>query len=108
MVEVEANDIDDEEGSRGCRYLLCYNPLKAEQDAAFRSAALEEAEEELQRIAKLLTAKHRGRATNPKNIVIQIGKELARKNVQSFFEITYDGHQMCYLRNEVALAKEAQ
>ena len=105
--EVPESDIDDDEGFTGCRYLLCYNPLKAEQDAAFRSAALQEAEDELQKIARLLTAKHRGRATNPKNIMIQVGKELTRKNVQSFFEINYDGSQMSYSRNEAALAKEA-
>jgi hypothetical protein len=41
FLEVEASDIDDEEGTSGCRYLLCFNPIKTEQDAAFQSATLE-------------------------------------------------------------------
>jgi len=105
-LEIPASVVEDDEDSKGCRYMLCYNPVKAEQDAAFRSAALQEAENELQRIGRLLTTPHRGRASNPKNIMIQVGKELTRKNVQSFFEIHYDGQQLSYSRNETVLAKE--
>jgi len=105
-LEVPADAIEDEEGTDGCRYLLCYNPEKAEQDAAFRSAALQEAEEELQRISQLLGKPHRGRASNPKNVMIKVGQQLTRKNMQGFFEISYDGRQLSYALQEEALARE--
>jgi rubrerythrin len=36
--------VPDEKKDEGVRYILCYNPTKSIQDAAFRQAALQEAE----------------------------------------------------------------
>ncbi|WP_303800284.1 transposase [Alicyclobacillus macrosporangiidus] len=61
-LEVPASEIDDDEKDAQTRYILCYNPDKARQDAAYREAALEEAAQALQELSQRLTQPHWGRA----------------------------------------------
>lgn len=98
----------DGEKDKDVRYILCYNPIKAIQDAAFRQAALQEAEEDLHAFAeRLVKPGKRGRKPDPKNTIVKVAEILTKKNMQAYFDVHYDGQTLTFTRNEGALAKEA-
>jgi hypothetical protein len=89
------------------RYILCYNPTKAIQDATFRQAALQEAEEALHAYAEhLVKPGKRGRKPDPKNTIVKVAEILTQKNMQAYFDVDYDGQTLTFHCNEAALAKE--
>jgi hypothetical protein len=93
-----------------CVYILCYNcynPTKAIQYAAFRQAALQEAEEALHAYAeRLVKSGKRGRKPDPKNTIVKVAEILTQKNMQAYFDVDYDGQTLTFHCNEAALAKE--
>jgi hypothetical protein len=91
----------------GVRYILCYNPTKASQDAVFRQAALQVAEEALHSYAeRLVKPGKRGRKPDPKNTIVKVAEILTQKNMQAYFDVDYDGQTLTFHCNEAALAKE--
>jgi hypothetical protein len=82
---------------KSVRYILCYNPTKAIQNAAFRQAALQEAEEALHAYAeRLVKLGKQGRKTDPKNTIIKVAEILTQKTMQSFFDVDYDGQTLTF------------
>jgi hypothetical protein len=79
------------------RYILCYNPTKAIQNAAFRQADLQEAEEALHAYAeRLVKLGKQGRKPDPKNTIIKVAEILPQKTMQSFFDVDYDGQTLTF------------
>jgi hypothetical protein len=107
-LEVAADaPVADDDPCDGARYILCHNPLKAVQDLAFRTSAMEQAETELAKLATNLVVKRRGRKADPKRVMVRVGDILTHKGMQAFFDLVYDSRTLTWSRNEVALAKEA-
>lgn len=107
FLEVPTAEVHDEEISPDARYVLCYNPVKAMQDEAFRKTAMDEAEKALEDAQESLARPKRGRKADPQKVLLKIAEALSKKGVQSFWEIDYDGQTLSYKRHEMALAKEA-
>jgi len=106
-LEVPASEVDDEESQENARYILCYNPVKAVQDKAFRNAALEEAEKALTELQQRLAQPKRGRKPDPKRTMVKVAEILTKKGMQTFFEIDFDGQMLSFRQAETALVKEA-
>lgn len=106
-LEVSATQVEDDEKNEDTRYILCYNPLKALHDKAFRMTAMEEAEKALSELQQRLIKPKRGRKPDPKRTMVKVGEILTKKGVQAFLEIDYDGQELTYQRNEAALVKES-
>jgi len=84
-LEVPATEIDDDdENNAKDRYVLCYNPVKAVQDKAFRDAAMEEAEKSLTELQQRLTKPKRGRKPDPKRTMVKVAEILTKKGDRLF------------------------
>ncbi|WP_231862933.1 IS1634 family transposase [Alicyclobacillus mali (ex Roth et al. 2021)] len=105
-LEVPATSVDDAEKAEGVRYILCYNPEKARQDAAFRESALEETEAGLKALAESLANPKRGRKPTDKGVMLKVADLLTRKGVEAFFQIDYKNGILTYRRDEDAITKE--
>lgn len=105
-LEVPTEAVGDVNGSPGVRYILCYNPEKANHDAAFRESALDEAEAGLAALAQRLGEKRRGRRPTDKGVMLQVGDLLTKKGVQAFLEVTYTDGKLSYERMPETIAKE--
>jgi transposase len=86
---------------------LCYNPVKAVHDKAFRIAAMDEAENALSELQKRFATPKRGRKPDPKSTMVKVAEILTKKGVKTFFEMDYDGQNLTYRHHEPALEKEA-
>jgi transposase len=106
-LEVPTIQVEDDSKDAHTRYILCYNPVKAVQDKAFRTAAMDEAEKALTELQQRSTKLKRGRKPDPKNTMVKVAEILTKKGVKAFFEVEYDGQHLTYNRNEPALGKEA-
>lgn len=106
-LEVPASAVEDDEKGQDARYILCYNPLKAKADEAFRVSALEEAEKALTEYQTWLEKPHRGRKTSAQSVMLKVSDILTRKGVQAFLEVEFCEQKISYTRNEDTLAKEA-
>ena len=105
-LEVPTASIEDENKDKA-RYILCYNPVKAVQDKAFREAAMEKAEEALSELQQRLVKPKRGRRPDPKRTMVKVAEILTKKGVQAFFAIDFDGQNLSFRHEEAALVKEA-
>ncbi|QQE78184.1 IS1634 family transposase [Alicyclobacillus sp. SO9] len=106
-LEVPASAVEDDEKGQDARYILCYNPLKAKADEAFRTSALEEAEQALVDYQTWLDKPHRGRKASTQSIMLKVSDILTKKGVQGFLEVEFSEQKLSYTWNEAALAKEA-
>lgn len=106
-LEVPASVVEDDENGQDARYILCYNPLKAKADEAFRVSALEEAEQALVAYQEWLVKPHRGRKPSTQSIMLKVSDILTKKGVQKFLEVEFNEQKLSYKRNEEVLAKEA-
>lgn len=106
-LEVPASAVDDDEKEQDSRYILCYNPLKAKADEAFRVSALEEAEKALTAYQAWLEKPRRGRKTSTQSVMLKVSDILTRKGVQAFVQVEFSEEKVSYTRNEEAIAKEA-
>lgn len=106
-LEVPASAVDDDEQGHDARYILCYNPLKARADEAFRVSALEEAERALTEYQVWLEKPRRGRKTSTQSVMLKVSDILTRKGVQAFLQVEFSEQKLSYVRNEEALTKEA-
>jgi transposase len=91
------------------RYILCHNPLKAQEDYEFRAQAIEEARIKLQELKEGLAREtpRRGRKPAAKGVMLKVAAILNKKGLAQIFDITYDGKSFNFEVNEQALAKEA-
>lgn len=89
------------------RYVLCYNAKKAEHDAAYRKAALEEAENELSDLAQRLQTPRRGRKITPQGVIVKAAEILTHRGMDGFFEVDFDGTTLTYLRKEERILQES-
>lgn len=105
-LEVPAPLVEDDEKDEDTRYILCYNPLKAKQDAAFRAAALEEAEAALEALSKRLGETRRGRKPSTQGVMLKVADILTRKGMESFLRVDFDGQTLTCTRDTAALERE--
>ncbi|WP_425057930.1 hypothetical protein SCACP_25010 [Sporomusa carbonis] len=105
-LEASSAQVEDDARDTDSRYILCYNPVKAIQDEAFRASAIEEAEQALAYMQKRLATPQRGRKPNSKNLMVKVGEILTKKGVQAFFEVDFDGQNLTFKHDQAALAKE--
>jgi len=106
---VEADpEFPEQEKGPGVRYILCYNPERAEEDASSREKALGKAERELGLLRDDLSGerKRRGRKLTQKGVMLKVAKIL-HHGLAKFFEVSYDGKQLTFSRKEEAIAREA-
>nr|WP_040290307.1 IS1634 family transposase [Alicyclobacillus hesperidum] len=105
-LEVPASEVDDDEKEPDTRYILCYNPVKAEQDAAYRESALEEAQRALDELSTRLTQPRRGRKLTMQGVMLKVADILTRRGMEAFFEVEYDGGRLHWTRVEEAIRRE--
>jgi transposase len=90
------------------RYILCYNPERAEEGASSREKALGEAERELVLLRDDICRerKRRGRKLTQKGLMLKVAKILGH-GLAKFFQVSYDGKQLAFSRKEEAITREA-
>lgn len=88
----------------GIRHVLCFNPEKAPQDAAYRDSVLSRVTPKLE---ALLTQPKRGRRRTPEGALARAAQLLAKHKAQKFFTlgITPQG-RFFFRRNRQALSRE--
>lgn len=106
---VEGEEEEKENVEPPVRYILCHNPLKAQEDYEFRVKAIEEARIKLQELKDRLAREtpRRGRKPTTKGVMLKAAAILNKKGLAPIFDIIYDGKSFNFEVNEPALAKEA-
>jgi hypothetical protein len=88
---------DDEKKGQGCALYPLLQPDEGHPNAAFRQAALQEAEEALHAYAeRLVKPGKQGRKPDPKNTIVKVAEILTQKTMQSFFDVDYDGQTLTF------------
>ncbi len=111
LLYLEINENLDEDPP-GTRYLLCHNPLKAVDDRLFRERALDEAKQELAKLAERLAVQaqevRRGRKITTKGVMLQVSDILKAKRMERFFTLDYsDAKGLTFSLDEAAIHKES-
>jgi len=107
FLEVPVAQVEDDNKDSQIRYILCYNPLKAIRDKAYRMAAMDEAEKVLSELRQRLAKSKRKRKSDTKGTLAKVSEILTKKGVKGFFEVECAGQHLTYSRHEPALEKEA-
>ncbi len=100
--EISVSEVDED----SVRYILCYDHIKALRDEALRLSLINETEFELTCVKNDLLNVQRSRKTELNEIMNKVNDILEKKGVASLFKVNFDGYDLDFNIDKIALSNE--